>query len=138
MPLRDDLADGTIEVVLRIPNENGMVDTADRDTLETETRFLTFERDAKKGIGELRHRLAFVTWVVPLGESKYRLETCGTGIRLGGTTTRRRRAALRSVTSSLHGILQTDPYSSIEWCREGNGASTIGCCRTRQSFGPST
>jgi hypothetical protein len=74
MPLRDDLGEGMIEVVLRIPNENGVIAPTDCDTLETETRFLIFDRDANRGIGELKHRLAFVTWVVPLGEGKYRLE----------------------------------------------------------------
>ena len=74
MPLRDDFAKRTIETVLRIPGENGTVDATGRDTLETETRSLIFKRDAIGGIGELKHPLAFVTWVVPLGGDRYRLE----------------------------------------------------------------
>lgn len=74
MAFQDDLADRAVEVVLRLPNEDGTIDTTDRETLETETRELIFERAADGGIGELKHRLAFVTWVVLLAESKYRLE----------------------------------------------------------------
>jgi hypothetical protein len=74
MACQDDLADRAVEVVLRLPNEDGMIDTTDRETLETETRELIYERDADGGIGELKHRSAFVTWVVPLAESHYRLE----------------------------------------------------------------
>jgi len=55
MELGDDLAEETIEVVLRIPDQSGIIDTTDRETLETETRLLIFKRDAKRGIGELTH-----------------------------------------------------------------------------------
>jgi hypothetical protein len=51
-----------------------MIDATDLETLETETRELIFERDVQGGIGELKHRWAFVTWVVPLAEGNYRLE----------------------------------------------------------------
>jgi hypothetical protein len=46
MAFQDDLADRAVEVVLRLPNEDGMIDTADGETLETETRELIFERNA--------------------------------------------------------------------------------------------
>lgn len=63
-----------IEVVLRFHDENGIVDATGLKLLETETRSLIFKRAPDGGIGELKHRLAFVTWVVPLGEGSYRLE----------------------------------------------------------------
>jgi len=73
MDLRDDLADRMVEVVLRFPDENGIVDATGRHTLETE-KGLIFGRDADGGIGELKHRFAFVTSVVPLGAGTYRIE----------------------------------------------------------------
>jgi hypothetical protein len=70
----DTPADGILEVVLRFPDEDGTVDATGRETLETETRALTFVRTADGGIGELEHRMSFVTWVVPLGANRYCLE----------------------------------------------------------------
>jgi hypothetical protein len=61
-----DLSDRAVQVVLRIPNEDGTFDTTDCETLETETQGLVFARSADGGIGELKHRLAFVTWVVQI------------------------------------------------------------------------
>ena len=63
-----------IDVVLRFANENGVIDTADPETIEKETRSLTFKRAADGGIGELTHRFAFVTAVVALGDNHYRLQ----------------------------------------------------------------
>jgi hypothetical protein len=72
--MRDDLADRAVAVVLRFPDQNGAIDTTDREILERETLALTVRRSADGGIGELAHPLARVTWVVPLGEGNYRLE----------------------------------------------------------------
>ena len=58
-------AEGTvIEVVLRFANEDGVIDMTNRETLDIETRSLTFKRAANGGIGELQHQFAFVTAVV--------------------------------------------------------------------------
>jgi hypothetical protein len=75
MSSRDDFAKQTVEVVLRFPDENGIIDTTDCGTLEKEARSgLLFKRATDGGIGELAHPLAFVTWVVPLAENTYRIE----------------------------------------------------------------
>jgi len=71
--IQDDLADRTIEVVLRFPDENGIVDATGRETLEREKGPI-FKRDSNGGIGEVKHRFAFATPVVPLGADNYRLE----------------------------------------------------------------
>lgn len=63
-----------VEVVLRFPDDHGVVDMTPLGTLEAHKHDLIFKRDADRGIGEPAHRSAFVTSVVPLGEGLYRLE----------------------------------------------------------------
>ena len=74
MACHDDLADQAVEVVLRIPDEDGRLDPTDRQTLEAKGRDLVFGRTPDGGVGPLKHRLAFVAWVVPLAEGRYRLD----------------------------------------------------------------
>jgi hypothetical protein len=65
---------GLKEVVLRFPDEHGVVDMTDVETLKAHKSFVTFRRDARGSIGERAHRFAFVTQVVPLEDDEYRLE----------------------------------------------------------------
>jgi hypothetical protein len=68
------LAQTPVEVILRFPGEDGMVEMTDPRTLQSHKNGLTFKRSETGGIGERTHRFAFVIWVVPLGEEQYRLE----------------------------------------------------------------
>jgi hypothetical protein len=96
MAFHDYLAEGTaVEVVLRFPGEDGVIGMTDSRTLAAEKEFLHFKRDADGGIGELAHRYARVTWVVPLGDGQYRLEDpWHTSIHADGRRGGRRRSCL--------------------------------------------